>query len=52
MLMLMQFPSDNCISVDADIERHEVGGDEVSGAFLMEVGGIAVRVNLIIVKGN
>ncbi|RRT82611.1 hypothetical protein B296_00009010 [Ensete ventricosum] len=47
-----KFSSDNCISVDADIERRRVDDDEADNMLLVEVGVITVKANLIVVRGN
>lgn len=52
MLMLMQFSSDNCISVNTNVDRHETSGDEVGNTLLVETGGIVVRAYLIIIGDN
>ncbi|RRT69308.1 hypothetical protein B296_00002427 [Ensete ventricosum] len=43
---------DNYISVDEDAGQHKVDDDEVNDPLLMEVGGIIMRANLIIVGGD
>lgn len=51
-LTLTQFPSDNCVNVDADAKQHGVGGNEVDDALLIEASGVTMRANIIVVKSG
>lgn len=48
----MQLLFNNYISVDVNTRQLTTDNNEVDNMFLMEVGGVAMRVDLIIVGGD
>lgn len=48
----MQLSLDNYVRVDTNAKRHKVGNDEVSDMLLMDVSGVTMRANLIVIKGG